>query len=84
MTVWRPSTRSAEKLVFYASQTAYFQSQLAHAEYVAAPRPVWPDSPAAEAVSVQHDLLAGLSPSGTARVPTRLFQHRSGVHVPIG
>ena len=37
------------KLVFYASQTAYFQSQLAHAEYVAAPRPVWPDSPAAEA-----------------------------------
>ena len=39
------------KLVFYASQTAYFQSQLAHAEYVAAPRPVWPDSPAAEAIS---------------------------------
>ena len=39
------------KLVFYASQTAYFQSQLAHAEYVAAPRPLWPGSPAAEAVS---------------------------------
>jgi hypothetical protein len=39
------------KLVFYASQTSYFQSQLAHAEYVAAPRPVWPDSPAAEAIS---------------------------------
>ena len=40
------------KLVFYASQTAYFQSQLAHSEYVAAPAAVWPDSPAAEAVSI--------------------------------
>ena len=38
------------KLVFYASQTAYFQSQLAHSEYVAAPPAVWPDSPAAEAL----------------------------------
>ena len=38
------------KLVFYASQTAYFQSQLAHSEYVATPSAVWPDSPAAEAV----------------------------------
>ena len=38
------------KLVFYASQTAYFQSQLAHSEYVATPTAVWPDSPAAEAV----------------------------------
>ena len=38
------------KLVFYASQTAYFQSQLAHSEYVATPAAVWPDSPAAEAV----------------------------------
>ena len=38
------------KLVFYASQTAYFQSQLAHADYVASPRPVWPESPAAEAI----------------------------------
>ena len=40
------------KLVFYASQTAYFQSQLAHSEYVATPAAVWPDSPAAEAVSI--------------------------------
>ena len=39
------------KLAFYASQTAYFQSQLAHAGYVAAPRPVWPESPAAEAIA---------------------------------
>lgn len=38
------------KLVFYASQTAYFQNQLAHADYVASPRPVWPESPAAEAI----------------------------------
>jgi hypothetical protein len=39
------------KLVFYASQTSFFQSQLAHSEYVATPSAVWPDSPAAEAVS---------------------------------
>lgn len=39
------------KLVFCASQTAYFQSQLAHAEYVATPQPVWPESPAAEAIA---------------------------------
>jgi hypothetical protein len=38
------------KLVFYASETAFFQSQLAHAEYTAAPQPVWPESPAAEAI----------------------------------
>ena len=38
------------KLVVYASQTAYFQSRLAHAGYVARPRPRWPDSPAAEAI----------------------------------
>ncbi len=39
------------KLVFYASQTAYFQSQLAHADYVATPVHRWPESPAAEAIS---------------------------------
>ena len=43
--------RLAVKLVFDAAQTAYFQSQLAHAGYVAAPRPAWPDSPAAEAIT---------------------------------
>lgn len=43
--------RLAVKLVFYSAQTAYFQSQLAHAGYVAAPRPVWPESPAAEAIT---------------------------------
>jgi hypothetical protein len=38
------------KLVFWASETALFQSRLAHAGYVARPAPVWPDSPAAEAL----------------------------------
>jgi len=37
-------------LLFYASEVTYFQSQLAHAGYVAAPAPVWPDSPSAEAL----------------------------------
>lgn len=38
------------KLVFYASQTAYFQGELAHAAFTAAPPAVWPESPAAEAI----------------------------------
>lgn len=38
------------KLVVYASQTAFFQSRLAHASYVARPQPRWPDSAAAEAI----------------------------------
>ncbi len=36
------------KLVYWASETALFQGRLAHAGYVAAARPIWPDSPAAE------------------------------------
>lgn len=39
------------KLVFWASETSLFQERLAHAGYVAAPKPVWPDSPAAEAIA---------------------------------
>ena len=42
--------RHALKLTFYASQTAFFQSRLAHAGYTAGPPRVWPESPAAEAV----------------------------------
>ena len=42
--------RLASKLLFYAAEISYFQSQLAHAGYVAAPAPVWPESPAAEAL----------------------------------
>jgi len=38
------------RLQFAASQIALFQSRLAHAGYVARPLPVWPDSPAAEAL----------------------------------
>lgn len=39
------------KLLFYASETAFFQSALAHAVYTAAPAVVWPDSPAAETIA---------------------------------
>jgi hypothetical protein len=42
--------RLAMKLQFIASQTALFQANLAHASYTAAPVPVWPESPAAEAI----------------------------------
>ena len=38
------------RLQFMASQTALFQASLAHAGYTAAPPPVWPESPAAEAI----------------------------------
>ena len=38
------------KLVFWASETAFFQSRLAHAGYVNRPEPVWPESPSAEAI----------------------------------
>lgn len=38
------------KLQFIASQIALFQRNLAHATYVSAPMPVWPESPAAEAI----------------------------------
>lgn len=39
------------KLVFWASETALFQSRLAHAGYVAAPPPEWPEFPMVEAIS---------------------------------
>jgi hypothetical protein len=39
------------KLLFYASQTAFFQSELAHASYTGAPPVEWPDSPAAESIT---------------------------------
>jgi len=38
------------KLAFYASETALFQSRLAHAGYTASPPVVWPESPAAESI----------------------------------
>lgn len=39
------------KLVFYASQAALFQSELAHAGYAASPSVEWPDSPEAERIN---------------------------------
>jgi len=42
--------RLAMKLQFIASQTALFQSRLAHAAYTAAPQPSWPESPVAEMI----------------------------------
>jgi hypothetical protein len=38
------------KLVFWASETALFQSRLAHAGYVIRPDPIWPESPEADAI----------------------------------
>ena len=38
------------RLAFMASETVFFQGELAHAQYTAAPEPVWPDSPAADAI----------------------------------
>lgn len=38
------------KLVFWASETALFQSRLAHAGYVNRPEPMWPESPEADAI----------------------------------
>jgi hypothetical protein len=38
------------KLAFMASEVVFFQGELAHAQYTAAPPLVWPDSPAAEAI----------------------------------
>lgn len=39
------------KLVFYGSQTALFQTSLAHVAYTASPVVVWPDSPAVESLT---------------------------------
>jgi hypothetical protein len=38
------------KLALLGAQIAFFQSELAHATYTAAPLPVWPDSPSVEAI----------------------------------
>ena len=38
------------KLAFMASEVVFFQGELAHANFTAAPEPVWPDSPAVEAI----------------------------------
>jgi hypothetical protein len=38
------------KLAFMASEVVFFQGELAHAQYTAAPPILWPESPAAEAI----------------------------------
>lgn len=38
------------KLAFMASEVVFFQGELAHAQYTAAPEPTWPDSPSVEAL----------------------------------
>jgi hypothetical protein len=43
--------RLVVKLAFYASALAFFEQRLAHASFTAPPEPVWPDSPAAEAIA---------------------------------
>lgn len=45
------AARLALKLHGLASHTALFQQSLAHAHYVAAPEPVWPESAAAEQIA---------------------------------
>lgn len=43
------------RLAFMASQVAFFQGELAHARYAAAPLPHWPESPSAEALERLRD-----------------------------
>jgi len=51
-------------LAFTASEVAFFQGELAHAHYTAAPQPRWPDSPAVEAI---ENLTRRTRAAGTAR-----------------
>ena len=44
------AARIAVRAAFVAGAMALFERTLAHAEYTAPPLPVWPDSPAAEAI----------------------------------
>jgi hypothetical protein len=43
--------RTTGRLGVMAVETTFFQRDLAHAGYTAAPRPTWPDSPAVEAIA---------------------------------
>jgi hypothetical protein len=52
--IWIVIMSAAQVLVrlsFMATSIAFFQGQLAHAGYTAAPLPTWPDSPAVEAIA---------------------------------
>jgi len=50
MSIWI-AVLVALRLGFMATSIAFFQGQLAHAGYTAAPVPTWPDSPAVEAIA---------------------------------
>ena len=56
--------RLACRLLFYAAEVSYFQSQLAHAGYVATPTPVWPESSSAEALGRLAGVSAGQADGG--------------------
>jgi hypothetical protein len=43
--------RLVVKMGFYATAVAYFEDRLAHRAFTAPPEPVWPESPAAEAIA---------------------------------
>jgi hypothetical protein len=58
------------KLLTYAAATSLFQSQLAHAEYIAAPAPIWPESPIVETLGAP-----GLEPTRPAGSPDRESAH---------
>ena len=67
------------KLVFWASETAFFQSRLAHAGYVTAAEPVWPDSPEADAIEcgIQNSELQNSEFSSRADAMTALIPSAS-------
>jgi hypothetical protein len=60
------AARVFTKLLTYASVTSLFQSELAHADYVAQPAPIWPESPAVESLGLPTEAAEtpGLSRSG--------------------
>ena len=43
-------TRIWTRLAFMASEVVFFQGELAHRDYTAAPMPIWPDAPEVEAL----------------------------------
>ena len=62
------------KLLFYASETAFFQGALAHAAYTAAPAVVWPDSPAAETIA-NADVSTRVPDHASAMTSSRTFKN---------
>jgi hypothetical protein len=57
--------RVAVRLAGMAGAVVFFQGELAHAGYTAAPLPIWPDSPAAEALEnlkIRNSLARGAPP----------------------